>query len=151
MICQCLLGVVHSAHTRAQHLLRCATIWPQLYIRHELKGGWGAAVPLYVPGGGAGSPCSAVSPGPRPTSIPTYQVACWSIQLFGNSTATLQTGQTGQWSHVTGWTVTCNGRPKNLLWLSPKVLFCGEWVSKCSTSLLTPFCRTWLILEWLCS
>jgi len=48
-----------------------------------------------------------------------YQVVPWSIQPFGHhNTPTLQTGQTGQkgeWSRTTRWTVICNGRPKTAI------------------------------------
>ena len=70
----------------------------------------GAAVSLSV--GGAGSPSNTMSPGPRPTSVPTgilIHPAVWS--QYTNVTDR----QTGQRSRSIGRTVSFNGRPKTLL------------------------------------
>jgi len=54
-----------SHWTRAQQLLRWATVWPQqTWVEN-----WGAAVPLSV--GRAGFPPNTMSPGLRPTSVPS--------------------------------------------------------------------------------
>ena len=44
--------------------------------------------------------------------LPPYQLACWSIEPFGCSTPTLQTGQR---SRSIARTVSCNGHPKSLV------------------------------------
>jgi len=61
---------------------------------------WGAAVPLSV--GELGPHLTQCGLG---RGLPTYQVASWSIQPFGQGTPTLQTGQTGQRSDSIGRTV----------------------------------------------
>jgi len=90
--------------TGAQQLLRWATAWRNI---HGPKSG------------GLLCPLPWVEPGPHLTQcglgrgLPPYQMASWSIQLFGHNTPTLQTDrQTGQRSRsIYGRTVTCNGRP----------------------------------------
>jgi len=63
-------------------------IWPQ-----QIWPKIGGLRPLL--GRGAGSPSNTVWPGPRPTCVPCFIFNC-SIQPFGHSTPTSQTGQTGQ-------------------------------------------------------
>jgi len=53
-----------SALTRAQQLLRWATVWPQYTWAEK----WGAAVPL---SGGAGSPSNTMWPVPSSISVPS--------------------------------------------------------------------------------
>jgi len=57
--------------------------------------------------GGAGSPSNAMSPGSRPTSVPS----CILIHR-PQATKHQRYRQTGQRSRGTGRTGTCNGRPK---------------------------------------
>jgi len=85
---------------RAQQFLRWATVWPQLTWTEKWGGCW---TPFCR---GSGVPSNTMSPGP----------SFWSIQPFGYSTPTLQTGQTGEWSRsCIGRTITCNGRPKTAI------------------------------------
>ena len=87
----------------------------------------GAAVPLSV--GRAGSPSNTMSPGPRPTSVPSsiliHPTDCHNTPTL---LQTNKTGQdiTGQRSRSIGRTVTCNGRPLEEVyrgWLSVGKLF----------------------------
>jgi len=72
--------------TRAQQLLRWATVWPQQTWAEK----WGgAAVPVSM--GGAGSPSNTMSPGLRPTSVPS---GIWIRPAIGHNTPTLQDTQT---------------------------------------------------------
>jgi len=69
---------------RAQQLLRWATVWPH-HNRHGPKSGTGCCSPFRR---GAESPSNTMSPGPRPTSVPS---GILSHQPFGHNTPTLQT------------------------------------------------------------
>jgi len=65
-------------------------------------------VPLSV-GGGAGSPSNALSPGPRPTSVPSG-ISVHPTVWPQNTNVTDR--QNRQLSDSSGRTVTCNGRLK---------------------------------------
>jgi len=111
--------------TRAQQLLRWATVWPQYAWAEKC----GAAVPL-----------SMGELGPHLTQcgldrgLSLYQVASWSIQPFGYNTPMLHTQrQTDVTGRQTGQTTVpylranrfTNGRPKMLL---QNVRFLNSWV-----------------------
>ena len=68
-------------------------------------------VPISV--GGAGSPSNTVSPGPRPTSVPSGKLiypAVWPQYTNVTDTQDRQTGQRSPYNM--GRTITCNSRPK---------------------------------------
>jgi len=97
-----------------QQLSSCWDGRPFGHNRHGPRSGlWrGAAVPLSVGGKMGPIPSNRMSPGPRPTSVPSG-TASWFIQPFCYNMTTLQTGQrAGQWARSIGRTVTCNGSPK---------------------------------------
>jgi len=74
--------ILAQRKTRAQQLLRWATVWPQQTWAEK----WGVAVPLSV--GRTGSPSNIMSPEPRPTSIPSgilIHRAVWPQQTWAEN------------------------------------------------------------------
>ena len=76
----------------------------------------GAAVPLSL--GGAESPSSTMSPGPRPFFVASGILIHPTVWPQCTNVTDSQTGQTEQRSRSTGRTVTYNGRPKTVTTLS---------------------------------
>jgi len=91
-------------HTRAQQLLKWATVWPQHTWAEKLGGS--CCAPFH---GGAGFPSNTMSPEPRPTSIPSGILIHPTIWPQYTSFTERQTGHP---SRSTGWTVMCNCHPK---------------------------------------
>jgi len=105
-----------SPATRAQLLLRWATVWPQYTWAEEWGGG--CCAPFR---GGVGFASNTTLPGPRPTSVPSgiliHPTVCPQYTNFTD-------GETGQRSHCIGRTLTCNGRPKTA---EPIEMSFGMW------------------------
>jgi len=77
--------------------------------RARAKSGGGCYAPFR---GGAGSPYNTMSPGPRPTSVPSgilIHPTVWP--QYTNDTDRQTDRQTGQRCRSIGRTVNCNGRP----------------------------------------
>jgi len=75
--------------------------------RNDMGRKVGAAVPLSV--GGAGFPFNTMSPGPRPTSVPSGSLIHLTVWPQYTNVTDRQDRSSVR---CIGWTVTCNGHPK---------------------------------------